>query len=373
MAKNTSPLETVRRLLDRAEHPNTPEAERELCFMQANKLMTKHAIDEVLLNSARTKAEREAPMSKTISLGESAQDEFWPILQTILGGIADLNRCRVVTAWYKREATIVGFTEDVEWTEMLFTSVYFTFLSSINPKWDPAKDWDENVYNFKVAGYKWIDINAMSVQNGGPDCRKLEERYNWAEGRFMPMPTTKLTGKLISAYKRHAKKIGDTNLVSTQSHEAYRSQYSEAFKNQMMTRLWRMEEESKEEYKSSGAELAIIDRREDVDALFYDLFPQFSPAEQERRAQKMREMAEAEKRRLQEELDAMTPEQREEYYRKKERDEARAAKRDRRYWAQQSRQYDSSAHARGRKAADSVQLTRTTKVSDTKRSGAIEG
>lgn len=372
MAKNTTPLERVRLLLDRAEHPNTPEAERELCFMQANKLMAKHAIDEVLLNASRTQAEREAPTRKVVTLGDGARGEFWPILRTILGGCAQANRCRAVTDWSGRSCEIFGFAEDVEWTEMFFTSIYFTFISTINPKWDESKDWDENVYNFKVAGYKWSEINEMSVAHGGPDCRKYEERYSWTDREYKMMPTDKLTGKLIAGYKRHAKKIGDTNMVRTQSHEAYRRQYAEAFQSQMLTRLWRMEDESKEQYKSSGAELAIIDRQEDVNRLLFETHPHLSPEAMKLKAQQAEEARERQERELQERLDAMTPEQREEYYSKKARQQERDAARDKKYWEQERRRHDRSAHRRGRAAADSVVLSRSGKVDGAGRAGSIE-
>lgn len=376
MAKNTPILETVRRLIELAEHPNTPEHEREIAQMQASKLMTKHAIDEVLLNATRTKAEREAPTSKEIPLGDGEHARFWPVLQAILGGVARANRCRAVVNWNTRVVTVVGFAEDVEWTEILFTSIYFGFLSKINPHWDKSLDYDNNVYNFKVAGFKWAEINEIAVANGEESAEVLREtriwRYALGDYETTMVGTGKMSGRLIAAYKRHAKKIGDNNPVRTQSFQAYRDQYTDAFQATIMRRLQRMEEESEQDYKSSGAELAIIDRREDVDGFFFDLFPHLSPEEQRKRQEAIREDAERARKAEEERIAAMTPKQREAHYAKLEREREAAARRDRNYWKKQSRKYDASAHRRGRAAAEAVNLSRSTRVDGSSSGGSIE-
>ena len=43
----------VRALLDRAEHPETPEAEAQACAAKAAELMMRHAIDEAAVRAAR--------------------------------------------------------------------------------------------------------------------------------------------------------------------------------------------------------------------------------------------------------------------------------------------------------------------------------
>ncbi|QPX62589.1 hypothetical protein SEA_WOLLYPOG_37 [Arthrobacter phage Wollypog] len=351
-------LELVRNLLARAEHPNTPAPEAELCFKQADKLMFKHAIDEAFLRSKQSESERKTPIQKKFQMTSEGTMEFWPEMRTVLGEVASANRCRAVVSHYAGgEITLVGFKDDVEWTEMLFTSIYFSFVRQINPKWDTSTSYDANVYNFKVAGYKWRDINAISKANGGPDYEKYEE--DWF-GRMRG--TGKITGQMIGAYKRHAKLIGDTNIVSTQSHDAYRRQFTSAFCNTINRRLAAIAREQEKDADSiPGAALALVDARKVVDEEFYNLFPQFRPMseeEQERQRQAIREQRERERAAREEMLAAMTEKQRYEFLEKEQRAARRAAQRDRRYWEKNSMRYDSSAHARGSSAAASVDLNK---------------
>ncbi len=360
-------LERVRNLLARAEHPNTPAPEAELCFAQADKLMFKHAIDEALLRSHQTEKERKTPEKRTVSLASESIGEFWPELRTVLGEIAYANRCRAIASHYAGgEITLVGFAEDVAWTEMLFTSIYFAFVRQINPKWNPDASYEENVYNFKVAGYKWAEIDKVGRQNGAPDMRVTEEyeEYSWTSGGYVTRTrfTGRISGKVIGAYKRHAKAIGDTNIVSTQSFSSYRRQFTTAFCNEINRRLRRLaDEQAKDADSTPGAALALTDYRRVVDEHFYDMFPNFRPRTEEEIAaeeEARRLQKEMEERRREEMLNRMTPQQRYEFLEKEQRKERREAEKDRRYWEKNRVKHDSSAHARGRSVAASVDLNK---------------
>lgn len=352
-------LELVRNLLARAEHPNTPAPEAELAQKQADKLMFKHAIEEAFLRASQSEKERKTPVQKEFKLVSEGTMEFWPEMRTVLGEVAMANRCRAVVAHYAGgDITLVGFAEDVAWTEMLFTSIYFSFVRQINPKWDLKTSYDANVYNFKVAGYKWKEINAISRSNGGPDHEKYEE--DWWTGK--PKGTGKIGGAMISAYKRHAKVLGDTNLVSTQSHESYRRQFTNSFCSHINRRLRDMADEHEKDVDSTpGAALALVDSKQAVDDHFFDLFPQFRPAsaeEIERQRQANLEQRERERKAREDMLNAMTDKQRYAFLEKEQAAERRAAQRDRRYWAKNSVRFDSSANERGRTAAASVDLNK---------------
>lgn len=51
--ENNPIIEKVQAILDRANHPNTPQAEAETALAMAQKLMLKHGLDEALLAKAR--------------------------------------------------------------------------------------------------------------------------------------------------------------------------------------------------------------------------------------------------------------------------------------------------------------------------------
>lgn len=358
-------LELVRNLLARAEHPNTPGPEAELCFKQADKLMFKHAINEAFIRSTQSEKERKTPVRVDIKLASEGTMEFWPEMRTVLGEVAYANRCRAVVSHYAGgQITLVGFAEDVSWTEMLFTSIYFSFVRQINPKWDQALGYNANVYNFKVAGYKWSEINQIAVANGEETAEILRESRVWSYAKSTyetgMVGTGKISGKMIGAYKRHAKEIGDTNLVSSQNHEAYRRQFTTAFCAHINRRLRDLaDEQAKDADSIPGAALALVDTRKVVNEEFYNLFPQFRPmsAEEEEAMREARRLQQEKERQVREDmLNAMTEKQRYAFLEKEQAAERRAAQRDRRHWEKNSVRYDSSAHERGRSAAASVDL-----------------
>jgi Skp family chaperone for outer membrane proteins len=353
-------LELVRNLLARAEHPNTPAPEADLCFKQADKLMFKHAIDDAFIRASQSEKERQTPVQKEFRMTSEGTMEFWPEMRTVLGEVAYANRCRAVVSHYAGgQITLVGFKDDVEWTEMLFTSIYFSFVRQINPKWDNNTSYDANVYNFKVAGYKWKDINEISKRNGGPDHEKYEQ--DWWTGN-LTKPTGKIGGAMIGAYKRHAKLIGDNNIVSTQSHDAYRRQFTSAFCSHINRRLRDLADERERDLDTiPGAALALVDSRKVVDEEFFRLFPQFRPASEEEiaaRAEAIRRQRQAEIDAREAKLAAMTDAQRYAFLEEEQAAERRAAQRDLGYWRKNSERYDSSAHERGRSAAASVDLNK---------------
>ena len=362
-------LEQVQALLARAEHPNTPEPERELCFERANKLITRHALDEAIIRSRQTAEERRRPVTEKFRWMEKASS-FAPYLRTILSEICETNRCRAIIHPATYEVTVVGFKEDVSWVQMLYMNCYFTFLSKMFPKWNDELGYDENVYNFKIAGYKWPAINDTAVKHGHEDHSRSKWNYETHKYDYS------IGGAVIAAYKRHAKKVGDTNRVQTQRHSAYRMSFAEAFARRVSSRLEQMREEAARMSESApGMMLAI---RNDVDDMFYELFPNMNPEEMERirseRERAMREAQEREERERQEMLDAMTEKQRAAFLEKEERQRRREAASNERYWREYDRRnrIDSDGSRAGSSAADTVRLTRDAGIDSDEKKG-IEG
>lgn len=377
-------IERVTKLLALAEHPNTPAPEAELALRQANKLIAKHAIEEALLRAAQTVGQRRALKRVDLNIGGGT---FRPYLYTVLSYAVEANR--VSCAIIGDTASLFGADEDVAWTEMLFSMIKLQFLMKLDPKWDEDKSYDENVYTFKVAGYKWADINAEAVKHGSRDARKWVEvkgrvdrekmapYYAWESKEFRNLvifekapeqwsdfglweePTDKLSGILIAAYKRWAANIGDDAPVSTQDHRAYRLSYAEAFRARMRTRFLAMIADAEAERDTiPGAALALADMKADADRMMWDAFPNLSPEEMKRRRQERMEQEARENAERQAKLDAMTEKQRTAFLEREEREQRRNES----YWRKQdernSFRFDAGARRRGEEAANSVDLSR---------------
>jgi hypothetical protein len=339
-AKTQKIMDRVRDLLAVAEHPNTGVEEADTALKMANSLITKHAIDEAILRMSQTEEERRHPVKTEIKLTGNSWTSA--ALATILYTIAQTNRCSVVVSWSK--ATIYGAAEDAAWVEMLYMSAAYELVAKIDPKWDASLSYDHNVYNLKIAGKKWKEIDAIAVWNGH-ESRETLKAYDapYSDKVYK----TGFFHKLLAAYKRHAKMVGDTSLVSTQSFDVYKLSFIEGFQNRMVNRLMEQAGINDDAIKSSGAELAIVSMAEDARQMMYADFPERDPKNQMiRRQQAIQERADM--------LAAMTEKQRAEFLEKEE-------KKNRAAWKRQEsnmRPIDGSAQKRGAKAANAVDLNR---------------
>jgi hypothetical protein len=376
-------LERVRNLMARAEHPDTPTPEAEVALREANKLMTRHAIDEAVLASHQTKAERRRPVVEKWHWMET-RSEHSAYLRTMLAAIARANRCRVVISFREPyEATIVGMAEDAAWVQTLYTNCYLTFLSKLNPKWD-LDDFDGSVYRYKVAGFTWIEAWWALVDAKGLRGEVRYDHYRKNSWRLpstlesdlekykeLGLPRPPVDGKtstFIAAYRRHAAKIGDTDLISTQHTTAYRRSFAKGFADQIEIRLWRMRKDTAEEVARAGAELVLVGLEEAVADAFYEEFPTLHPDEVKKRELISEQNSIEAQRRAAEiedlKLAAMTPSARRRYIEAKERKERRDREANERYWAREDKRitYVSAGSRAGREAANGVALTRATAV-----------
>lgn len=365
-------LDRVAKLLAIAEHPNTPEHEADVALTQATKLMAKHAIEEAMLRQSQSTTERRALVHRKIVIGRS---EFAPYLNTILIHAAKACRVSLADNWNGGDA--YGADEDVAWLDMLFNMIKLQFLLKLDPKWNDALDYNENVYTFKVAGYAWKEINKIAISHGQPDKESVklyrenvgEDRIGYytgwtdyivkpnEDGTYNIYTRTGFFHNLFGAYKRHAKKIGDTNPVATQNHQAYRLSFAESFREVMVDRLRKMADEAEREMDTiPGAALAIADVTEEANRMMWEEHPHLNPEDIARRRAAAEAQYRAEQEARQAKLDAMTPAQRQKFlddeekaYRKLSRQQQKGI----RYYS-----YDSNARARGAKAAQSVDLSR---------------
>lgn len=336
-------LSRIKKLLDRAAHPGTPAPEAESCLATADAMMTKYAIDEAMLNAARSPEERLRPERRDLTLFEP----YGPLrgsLDTIMRQLAELCDVAVARIGGGKHA-VVGFTADIDYFEMLFMSVRLTFQSRMFPRWDPTADTDLNVYSFKLAGYKWLDIYKAAHDAG----TRLGYSAPPNDG-----------GAMIRAYKRHAKRVGDTRQIRTQRFDAYRESYKSGFVNTIAERVYtqRKDRANAESASGSGAELVLRDKRADVLEAFYVDFPSHRPISDEEAERQMaewraeraaEEAAEAERRA------ALTDEQRDLEDRMRERKEAE----DQRRWAayDAKNRSDRDGYAAGSAAAQSLDLS----------------
>lgn len=116
-APEPSVLHKVRSLLAKAESTGFPE-EAEALTAKAQQLMDRHAIDRAML-AASAPDTGSVPEGRRITVDAPYGREKF----LLLSEVARVNRCRAVFSSYSKVATVVGFADDQETVEVLYTSL----------------------------------------------------------------------------------------------------------------------------------------------------------------------------------------------------------------------------------------------------------
>jgi len=115
------PLDRVRKLLARAEHPATPPAEAEACSLKAAALMSRYVIDQAMLDDARLISS--GPQTRRIM----TQPPYAVPKAVLLSTVASSFRVCVAIGSHDgpdgRRCTLVGFPADLDTAELMFTSL----------------------------------------------------------------------------------------------------------------------------------------------------------------------------------------------------------------------------------------------------------
>lgn len=284
-------LERVRALLAKAESTDSQQ-ESDALQAKANELMLKYAIEEAELEATRPAAQRMVPEKIEVDICPR-DSHLTDQLSYLAGYVAAHFRCQIVfyglgkNSWALNvRAIVVGFPTDLRFFEMLFTSLHLHLSGHLEPKPDPQKSFDENVYIMHDAGVKWKRIADLmnrafstiaDIRYQVPEIRP--EAAHWRKSvrpgkgepdwALVPWPDGH---RLINAYKRWCKEIGDTPRA-IQSPVTYQRNAAEGYVQHIQIRLWEMRNQEDEE---PGTALAL--RTQDVIDAFREMFPDLEQA-----------------------------------------------------------------------------------------------
>ncbi|MGI8809042.1 MAG: DUF2786 domain-containing protein [Acidimicrobiales bacterium] len=120
-------LEKVRALLAKAESTTFPE-EAEALSAKAQELMARHAIDEAMVGAGGVSAQVDgAPTGVRVPV----DDPYAGAKSILLSEVAVANRCRAVWSKGLGFTTVVGFESDLEFVEVLYTSLLVQATSAM--------------------------------------------------------------------------------------------------------------------------------------------------------------------------------------------------------------------------------------------------
>lgn len=255
-------LGKVRGLIDTAESYEA-QGNREAASTyraKAEELMVKYRIqeEETLAQdpaSIEPVFEEIVLVSGGSALGEFRQqyvDMFWAVSKH--AGVRVHYRLKTRDESYALIAETVGYEGDLRYAEMLFTAARLVFGNRLEPKVDPARSEQENVYRLRSAGM---------------------ERVRVADAVFGNREKSSL-GKVGRMYKAECAKRNEKPALDGRgvTGKVYREQYAQEFVYAFYFRL----RQAQDAAGNMGGGLVLHGRQERVDEAFYERFPSYRPS-----------------------------------------------------------------------------------------------
>lgn len=268
-----SKLERVRKLIAIASDENGNSAEREIAQRQAERLMVKYSIEEwELAKAGGREAGNLKPERKTgIVLCKVGHPCAFPLAHLAMGLASHMNVSLVFSGLdikaknlnWDVTITAMGYPEDLRVWEMIFTLVQLQLTGKIDPKVDPTKTFDENVYTLHAAGIKWLEISHRVNQAATAAGWKPVKWTEHGDG-----------GRLKRASRRHAALIGE-EYVSKSDPAAYQRSFASAFANTVLNRF----AAARTKESTTGTALVLRDKMTAVMEYRDELYPELGTAD----------------------------------------------------------------------------------------------
>lgn len=262
----------VQALLNKAESTDS-EQEAKSYREAAARIMAKYQIDEAMLAHAKmAQGIDDKPDTRRITFAD-AHSPLVNELFSLACSTAEHTGC-LFLGFFSGEGFLVGYEKDMDYAEMMYATLRLQLLERVDPKANPNKGYDENVYVLHEAGIKWQSIAYMMEH----------ARYNAPVGSLAESwPITpwevdgqgkgkKDGGRLIRAAKRHCREKG-IEYVAIADPKKFRSSYARGFVGEINMRLYDLEKVGKEvrDTAGNGAELALFGRKDRVRQAMEDL------------------------------------------------------------------------------------------------------
>jgi hypothetical protein len=257
MTEQQKMLERVRALLAKADSTSFP-AEADTFRAKADALMMKHRISAWQLKDPDQNSRTVQITRYDMSWYEGSPHgvDLWNVLTAVA------NHCRVkLVPWmYNGGAIPIGGTEaDLEYMDVLFTSIMLEMSKGLEPKPTPGESMIEYLVRAKEAGMKWERIGELMLEHGIADFPEYK--------RNVGVRFTKLYTDYCAAHNRP--RLRTSPIV-------YQRSYAHGFRTEISRRLAKIREEAREQYdwnkNAEGMELVLADITSVIDAKIKDLF-----------------------------------------------------------------------------------------------------
>jgi rubrerythrin len=273
-------LDRVRKLTALAEHEGTGPAEAKLAREQADALMLKFAIDQAMINNAKPADQQAKPGHLEVELSAQLGG-----LSAYVSQLAEMigKHCRCLVKSYSRYdsasnaylATAYGFEGDLQYFEVMYTTVRLHMLGALRPQFEKDRSLEDNCYALHEAGYNWLEIaeldgwTKVSIERLGHEaydrCFEIKVPY-YNKERDQYAPSTQVGSHYKRAYLRAVKAKGETpTQIQASSSHYYRADAVQGYIARIRARLTEARRAAEREAGNSGAVVLAgqADRLED--------------------------------------------------------------------------------------------------------------
>lgn len=246
----------VNKLLEKAESTEYPEEAKAL-RAKAKELIDQHRIDQENMIAVDQKTVmpilREFPVARWSS---EFRDWFW----TLFLHVAEHCEVEVTSDYGKTDqgeiylmGKAVGYDIDLRYMELLWSSIRLTFISKVEPEYDPNLSEAENIYRLRSSGIARKDVAQMI----------------WGQW------THANSAKVGKVYKEECAKRGETPALSGKGIHLkdFRETYAKEFTWRVVDRL----HDAANGALGQGGAMVFADRKERVKEAFYKHFPNLRP------------------------------------------------------------------------------------------------
>lgn len=177
--KRKKMLKRVADLIAKAEGTEF-SAERDALRNKADDLMVRYAIEEAELARDQGRNLKAEVEKKSMSVA-GPDSPYRQQLIDLHWSLVRHSRCQAVYHGMRSNvsqpvyATVVGMPADLEYVEMVFTSLRLQMVNELEPVYDHGKTLQENVYEMRNAGMKNSRIEEQCGLSGGSAVRKHYE------------------------------------------------------------------------------------------------------------------------------------------------------------------------------------------------------
>lgn len=258
MGKSAKKLETIRALLAKADGTNFPE-EADAFRSKADALMTAYAIEQWQLDAAdEADQRRHEPTSTEIDISwfhsSPLKDSLWHMMLNVAAHC----RVKLVPHACKRDADwkfvipAVGLRSDLDYFDMLFSSLYLQMGKQLEPVWNDRLSLGENIQVFKEAGLKWTRIAQLMGE----------------EHRIQPNGQVKGASVWLNAYRKVCKEQGIQPVKTNPA--TYQRSFAGGFVAGVRSQLERQQAEQGQD----GGSMALVlrDIRETINTAAEEMF-----------------------------------------------------------------------------------------------------